>query len=67
MEGVSFANPPFLARLRGVRIAWTITASRGCGELLLLGYCILAARDDQRGEALGETEGEKRDTRGENR
>lgn len=30
------ARPPLRARQRGVRIAWTITASRGCGDVLAI-------------------------------
>ena len=32
VAGGCSARPPFRARQRGVRIAWTITASRGCGD-----------------------------------
>ena len=31
VAGGCWARPPFRARQSGVRIAWTITASRGCG------------------------------------
>ena len=33
VAGGCWARPPFRARQRGVRIAWTMTASRGCGDV----------------------------------
>jgi len=33
VAGGCWARPPLRARQRGVRIAWTITASRGWGDV----------------------------------
>ena len=39
VAGGCSARPPFRARQRGVRIAWTMTASRGCGDWSAMVAC----------------------------